>query len=133
MGEFVKQNMREWYPSTTGPLLPTMTDSLLAPGREVLHKRYNTGELVEAIILGPSMDGDDFVIECTQFSICWQLRMVLCYLGLNGRCKIYHCLQGGALATINMTGHGGKSSLSTQAPPPPPVSNEQFCPKKNTV
>ena len=26
-------------------LLPTMTDSLLAPGREVLYMRYHTGEL----------------------------------------------------------------------------------------
>ena len=38
-----------------------MTDSLLAPGREVLSKRYHTGELVEATILGPSTEGDDFV------------------------------------------------------------------------
>ena len=53
--------MREWCPSTTGPQLPTMTDSLLAPGQEVLYKRYHTGELVEATILGPSAEGDDFV------------------------------------------------------------------------
>ena len=38
-----------------------MTDSLLAPGREVLYKRYHTGRLVRATILGPSDDGDDFV------------------------------------------------------------------------
>ena len=38
-----------------------MIDSLLAPGREVLYKRYHTGELVPATILGPSDDGDDFV------------------------------------------------------------------------
>ena len=56
-----KRGVREWCPSTTGPLLPTMTDSLLAPGREVLYKRYHTGELVLATILGPSDDGDDFV------------------------------------------------------------------------
>ena len=31
--------------STTGPLLPTMTDSLLAPGWEVLYKQYHSGEL----------------------------------------------------------------------------------------
>ena len=37
--KFVKQVVREWCPSTTGPLLPTMTDSLLAPGQEVLYKR----------------------------------------------------------------------------------------------
>ena len=36
-------------------------DSLLAPGREVLYKRYHTGELVPATILGPSDDRDDFV------------------------------------------------------------------------
>ena len=56
-----KGGMREWYPSTIGPLLPTMTDSLLAPGREVRYKRYHTSELVRATILGPSDDGDDFV------------------------------------------------------------------------
>ena len=43
------------------------------------------------------------------------LGLGLCYVGLNGRCKICHCLQGGALATTNMIGHGGKSSLSTCA------------------
>ena len=32
VGKFVKQDVREWCPSTKGPLLPTMTDSLLAPG-----------------------------------------------------------------------------------------------------
>ena len=53
--------MREWCPSTTGPLLPTMTDSLIAAGREVLYKRYYVGELVPATILGPSTQGGDFV------------------------------------------------------------------------
>ena len=39
-GGGVKPDVRELCPSTTGPLLPTMTDSLLAPGRqEVLYKR----------------------------------------------------------------------------------------------
>ena len=38
VGKFVKQVVRELCSSTTGPLLPTMTDSLLAPGREVLYK-----------------------------------------------------------------------------------------------
>ena len=28
VGKFVTQDVREWCPSTTGPLLPTMTDSL---------------------------------------------------------------------------------------------------------
>ena len=56
-----KRGVREWCPSTIGPLLPTMTDSLLAPGREVLHKQYHTGELVPATILGPSDDRDDFI------------------------------------------------------------------------
>ena len=28
--KFVKQVVREWCPSTTGPLLPTMTDSVLS-------------------------------------------------------------------------------------------------------
>ena len=57
----LEQGVGKWCPSTTGPLLPTMTDSLLAPGREVLYKPYHTGELVPATILGPSDDGDDFV------------------------------------------------------------------------
>ena len=48
---FVEQDAREWYPSTTGPRLPTMTHSLLAPGWEVLHKRYHTGELLAAATL----------------------------------------------------------------------------------
>ena len=61
LGKFVKQIVREWCPSTVGPLLPSMTDSLLAPGREVLYKRYHTGELVQPTILGPSTEGDDFV------------------------------------------------------------------------
>ena len=51
----------EWYPSTPGPLSPTTTDSRLAFGWEVLYKRYHTGELVGATILGPSTEGDDFV------------------------------------------------------------------------
>ena len=38
MGKFVKQDVREWCPSTTRPLLPTITDSLLAPSREVRYK-----------------------------------------------------------------------------------------------
>ena len=33
VGEFVKRVVREWCPSTTGPLLPTMTDTLPLPGR----------------------------------------------------------------------------------------------------
>ena len=41
VGKFVKQVVREWCPSTTGPLLPTMTNSLLAPGREVLDEQYH--------------------------------------------------------------------------------------------
>ena len=48
VGNFVKQLVREWYPSIAGPLLPTMTDSPLAPGWEVLYKRYHTDELVGA-------------------------------------------------------------------------------------
>ena len=28
VGKFVKQHVREWYPSTTGPLLRTVTDGL---------------------------------------------------------------------------------------------------------
>ena len=39
VGKFVKQVVREWCPSATGPLLPIMTDSLLASGREVLEVR----------------------------------------------------------------------------------------------
>ena len=41
VGKFAKQVVREWCPSTTGPLLPTMTDSLLALGWGVLYKRYH--------------------------------------------------------------------------------------------
>ena len=44
-----------------GPQLPTMTNSLLAPSRDMLYKWYHTSELVPATILGPSDDGDDFV------------------------------------------------------------------------
>ena len=40
VGKFVKQVVRGWCPSPTRPLLPSMTDSLLAPGREVLYKGY---------------------------------------------------------------------------------------------
>ena len=36
-------------------------DSVLAPDWEVLYKRYHTGEFVEAMILGLSTEGDDFV------------------------------------------------------------------------
>ena len=43
VGKIVKQVVREWCPSTTGPLLPTMIDSLLAPGRGVLYKVRNKG------------------------------------------------------------------------------------------
>ena len=43
VGNFVRQDVREWFPSTTGPLLPTMTDSLLAPGRGVLYKVRHKG------------------------------------------------------------------------------------------
>ena len=42
VGQFVKQVVSEWCPSTTRPLLPTMTDSLLAPHWEVLYKRYHS-------------------------------------------------------------------------------------------
>ena len=41
VGKFLKRVVREWCPSTTGPLLPTVTDSLLAHGRELLYKRYH--------------------------------------------------------------------------------------------
>ena len=61
MGQIEEQDVREWCPSDSGPLLPTMTDSLLAARREVLYKQYHTRELVEATILGPSTEGDDFV------------------------------------------------------------------------
>ena len=53
VGKFVKQVVREWCSSTTGLLLPTMTDSLLAPGQEVLYKRHHTGELSVPKVLGP--------------------------------------------------------------------------------
>ena len=42
---FVKK--KEWCPLTTGPLMPTMTDSLPAPGREVLYKRRQPVEHVQ--------------------------------------------------------------------------------------
>ena len=53
VGKFVKQVVREWDPSATGPLLPTMTNSLLAHGREVLYKRYHTGELSVPMVPEP--------------------------------------------------------------------------------
>ena len=40
VGKYAKQVVGAWCPSTTGPLSPTMTDSSLAPGREVPYKRY---------------------------------------------------------------------------------------------
>ena len=39
VGKFVKQVVMEWCPPTTGPLLPPMTDSLLARG--LGYKRYH--------------------------------------------------------------------------------------------
>ena len=39
VGKIVEQDVREWCPSTSEPLLPIMTDFLLAPGQEVLYKR----------------------------------------------------------------------------------------------
>ena len=39
VGKFGKVVVRERCPSTTGPLLPTVTDSLLVPGQEVLYKQ----------------------------------------------------------------------------------------------
>ena len=61
VGKFVKPVVIEWCPSTTRPLLPTMTDYMLPPGREVLYKQYHSVEPVRATILGPSTQGDDFV------------------------------------------------------------------------
>ena len=52
VGKFAKQDLKEWCPSTTGPLLPTVTDSLRAPGREVRGEWYHTGELVRPQFLG---------------------------------------------------------------------------------
>ena len=42
VGKFVKQVVREWCPSTTGPLLPTMTEwaGYLVP-RDVLPPFHN--------------------------------------------------------------------------------------------
>ena len=57
VGKFVKQDVREWYPSTAGPLLSTMTDSLLAPGRAVRSKRHHVGELGQSQSLTPSGSG----------------------------------------------------------------------------
>ena len=53
VGKFVKQVVREWCPSTTGLLLPTITNSLLAPRREVLYQRYHIGELSVPKVLEP--------------------------------------------------------------------------------
>ena len=41
VGKFVKQDVREWCPSTTGPLLPTMTDSGYLVLRDVLPEFHN--------------------------------------------------------------------------------------------
>ena len=42
VGKFVKQDAREFCPSTTAPLLSTMADSLLASGREVPYDNIYT-------------------------------------------------------------------------------------------
>ena len=39
-----------------------MSNSLWAPGREVLYVRSNTKELVDATIVGPSDEGDDYIV-----------------------------------------------------------------------
>ena len=50
VGKFVKQVVREWCPSTTGPLLPTMTDSSVH-----LHKHKHTAKCPnQDLRLGPS-------------------------------------------------------------------------------
>ena len=62
VGNLVQQDVREWYPSTIGPLFhhrSTIARSLFAPGQEVLYKQYHTGELVGATILGPSKERDE--------------------------------------------------------------------------
>ena len=41
VGKFVTQVVRDGWPSTARPPLPTMTYSLLAPDREVPYKRYH--------------------------------------------------------------------------------------------
>ena len=46
VGKFVKQVVREWCPSTIGPLLPTITDSLLAPSQEELYKKGPSSESI---------------------------------------------------------------------------------------
>ena len=48
VGKIIEQDLREWCPSTTGPLLPTMTDSLLVPGREVLYN-CTSGTTLESL------------------------------------------------------------------------------------
>ena len=40
-----------WYPSSIGFLLPIMTDSLLAPGQEVLSKQDHTEQDVAPLLL----------------------------------------------------------------------------------
>ena len=46
VGKCVKQVVREWCPSTTGPLLPTITDSVLAPGNDLGQQRRGGTEVM---------------------------------------------------------------------------------------
>ena len=60
----------KWGPSITGPLLPSMTDSLLAPGCEVLYKRYHTGVLEPGCLVPmdalPSVRN---IVACTEHCV----------------------------------------------------------------
>ena len=47
VGKFIKQDAREWYPSTTGPQLPTMTDSGYLVLRDVLPEFHNIVTLTD--------------------------------------------------------------------------------------
>ena len=65
VSKFVQHLVREWC-----PLFLTITDSLLAPGQEVLYKQYHNGELVQATILGPSTQEEFACLKYTRNGIC---------------------------------------------------------------
>ena len=73
-GENVKPDANHWYPSTTGPLLPLATESLLENGREVLHRvaaRTELEVLFGTFVFAGQRDGVGVmsVAECTRLGI----------------------------------------------------------------
>ena len=57
--KMVMLGVRQRYDRIMGPVFShIMTDVPLASGWQVLCRRYHTGDLVEATVLGPSEQGD---------------------------------------------------------------------------